>query len=346
MKLHQFFLSVSLLVALTIVVSCHKGHDMKALDITHPAAFVVNGADNNISVIDLTDDRKVHDIELNGATFPHHIYLSPDKSKLAVAITGTDLSGGHGGHGGGTGGFKVQIINSVTGLIEKEINTSKLAHNAVFNPSGTELWIPQSDAPSKVLVYRTSDWTQTHEILVGQSTSEVTFSADGSKVYAANTDEATVSVIDPNSKTVLTTIAVGTAPVGAWAAANGKMYADNETSKTVSEIDVAANAVTATIDLGFKPGYVAYSNHHAELWVSDADNGNIHFYKWVNDMWTKQGVFATGADAHAIAFNADGTKAYVTNQGAATVSVIQLSDHTKIKDIAVGSKPNGIALKQ
>jgi YVTN family beta-propeller protein len=346
MKLEQLVLPVSLFVAMVIVTSCHKGHDMKALNINHPAAFVVNGADNNISVIDLTDDRKVHHIDLNGATFPHHIYLSPDQSKLSVAITGTDLSGGHSGHGGTTGGFKVQIINTVTGLIEKEISTPRLPHNAVFNPSGTELWIPQSDAPSKVLVYRTSDWTQTNEIVVGQSTSEVTFSADGSKVYAANTDEATVSVIDPNSKTVLTTIAVGEAPVGAWTAGNGKMYVDNETSKTVSEIDVATDVVTATIDLGFKPGYVAYSDHHSELWVSDADNGSIHFYKLVNGTWTIEGMFATGADAHAIAFNADGTKAYVTNQGAATVSVIQMSDHTKIKDIAVGSKPNGIVLKQ
>lgn len=346
MKLHHFVLSVSLFAALTIVASCHKGHDVEALNITHPAAFVVNGASNNISVIDLTDDTRAHEIKLNGATFPHHIYLNPDKSKLAVAITNTDLSGGHGGHGGATSGFKVQIINTVTGLIEKEISTSKLPHNAVFNPSGTELWIPQSDKPSKVLVYRTSDWTQTNEVEVGNLTSEVTFSADGSKVYAANTDEATVSVIDPGTKTILTTIAVGTAPVGAWTAENGKMYVDNETSKTVSEIDVTTNAVTATINLGFKPGYVAYSDHHAELWVSDADNGKIHYYKLVGGTWTQEGEFATGADAHAIAFNADGTKAYVTNQGAATVSVIQLSDHSKIKDIAVGSKPNGIVLKQ
>ena len=344
MKLHYFVLSMSLFAALAIVASCRK--DKNGLNITHPAALVVNGADNNISVIDLTDDTKVYDISLNGATFPHHIYISPDKSKLAVAITNTDLSAGHGGHGSIAGNFKVQVINAVTGVIEKEIALTRLPHNAVFNPSGTELWIPQADTPSTVVVYRTADWTKTNEITVGHLTSEVTFSADGSKVYAANTDEATVSVINPNTKMVLADIAVGLAPVGAWTAENGKMYADNETSKTVSEIDVATNAVTATIDLGFKPGYVAYSDHHSELWVSDADNGKAVFYKLVGGVWTKDGEVATGADAHAIAFNADGTKAYVTNQGAGTVSVISLATHTKTKDITVGSKPNGIVLKQ
>lgn len=325
--------------------ACSDG-DNPILNITHPAAFIVNGASNTISIIDLTDDTKVEDIGLNGAKFPHHIYLSPDKSKLAVAITGLDLSGGHGGGHTGGGGYKVQILNAVTGVIEKEIALSKLPHNAVFSPSGAELWIPQADTPSHVVIYNTADWTKLTEITVGHLTSEVTFASDGSKVYAANTDEGSVSVINPITKTVEADISVGIAPVGAWPAKNGKMYVDNETSKTISEIEVATNLVIATINLGFKPGYVAYNELHAELWVSDAENGKVVYYKLVAGVWTKNGEIATGADAHAIVFTADESKAYVTNQGAGNVSVIDLTTHSKIKDILVGSKPNGIALKQ
>ncbi len=341
------YLIILFLASATVVFfnTC-SGDDEVKLNITHPAAFVVNGLGNSISVINLNDDTKVEDIGLNGAKYPHHIYLSPDKSKFAVAITGVDLSGGHGGHGGSGSGYKVQIINSVTGIIEKEIALAKLPHNAVFSPNGSELWIPQSDTPSHVLIYNTTDWTKLKEITVGHMTSEVTFAADGSKAYAANTDEATVSVINPITKTVETDISVGVTPVGAWPATNGKMYVDNETSKTVSEIDVATNQVTSTINLGFKPGYVAYSDHHSELWVSDSDNGKAIYFKLVGGVWTKDGEIATGADAHAIVFNADGSKAYVTNQGANTVSVIDLGTHTKIKDIPVGNKPNGIVLKQ
>lgn len=129
----------------------HNEHTL--LNINYPAAFVVNGASNNISVIKLSDNIVSETISLNGATFPHHIYINPSKTKLAVAITSTDLSGGHGGHGGATSGFKVQIIDAVTGMIDKEITLPKLPHNAIFNNAGTELWIGQSDSSqSQVLI--------------------------------------------------------------------------------------------------------------------------------------------------------------------------------------------------
>lgn len=325
----------------------HNGHDM--LNIDFPAAYIVNGASNNISVVRLSDNTVAETIGLNGATFPHHIYLNTSKTKLAVAITSSDLSGGHGGHGGASGGFKVQIIDAVTGMIDKEIALDKMPHNAIFNNSGTELWIGQSDeTQSKVLVYKTSDWSVQNTINVGKGLSEVTFSNDGSMAYACNTMDGTVTIIDVNSKMIHTTLTVGDDPVGAWSASNGKMYVDNELSQTVSEISVSGMNITNTIDLGFKPGYVAYHTSSGELWVSDATNGKVHYYKYDISlaMWMHKGEFTTGTDAHAIAFNSEGTKAYVTNQGSGSVSVIDVATHTVSQTITVGSKPNGIALKQ
>lgn len=46
----------------------------------------------------------------------------------------------------------------------------------------------------------------------------------------------------------------------------------------------------------------------------------------------------------AIAFS--GTTAYVTNQTANTVSVINATTHTVTKTLNVGKKPNGIIIKQ
>ena len=104
-------ISIVAIVATTIfafTISSCKKHDMDDMDhgghtmlnINYPAAYIVNGTSNNISVIKLSDNTVTETINLNGATFPHHIYLNPAKTKLAVAITATDLSGGHAGHGG------------------------------------------------------------------------------------------------------------------------------------------------------------------------------------------------------------------------------------------------------
>lgn len=320
------------------------GHTM--LNINYPAAYIVNGASNNISVIKLSDNTVSETISLNGATFPHHIYMNPSRTKLAVAITATDLSGGHVDHGGTVAGLKVQIVDAITGMIDKEIGLPKLPHNAIFNNSGTELWVGQMDTiKSQVLVYKTSDWTLQNTINVGKGLSEITFSNDGTMAFACNTIDGTVTLIDVNSKTIKTTIIVGEDPVGAWSASNDKMYVDNEKSQTISEISIPGMNVISIINLGFKPGYVAYHTSSGELWVSDATNGKVVYYTLVGSVWTLQGNIITGADAHSIAFSSDGTKAYVTNQGAGNVSVVDVSTHTVTQTISVGSKPNGIALK-
>jgi YVTN family beta-propeller protein len=347
-----FAIAIFAMVTIAISLSsCHKDDihpdEHKILNIDYPAAYVVNGSSNNISVIKLSDNTVTETIGLNGATFPHHIYLNSANTKLAVAITATDLSGGHAGHGGATTGFKVQIIDAVTGLIDKEIALPKMPHNAIFNNDGTELWIGQSDdIQSKVLVYKTSDWSLQNTINVGKGLSEVTFSNDGSMAFACNTKDASVTLIDASTKMIHTTLTVGTNPVGAWSASNGNMYVDNELSKTISEISVSGMNVISTINLGFKPGYVAYHTASGELWVSDATNGKVVYYSLVDGLWTLQGNITTGADAHAIAFNNDGTKAYVTNQGAGSVSVVDVATHTVSQNISVGAKPNGIAIKQ
>lgn len=49
--------------------------------------------------------------------------------------------------------------------------------------------------------------------------------------------------------------------------------------------------------------------------------------------------------AHAISFTTDGNTAYVTNQSSKSVSVVNVTNHTVIKTITVGNKPNGIVLK-
>jgi YVTN family beta-propeller protein len=346
MKIKTFFPLIFL--ATLIVFGCKKDTTiMPNLNINYSAAFVVNGGDNTIQVINLATNKLTETIGLNGASFPHHVYLNKDKSLMAIGIISQDVSAGHAGHGSsGAGGYKVIVLNTQTGNQHTVLSTTALPHNAIFSPDGKELWVGQGSDVGEVLVYNTTDFAKIRSIKVGKQPSEVTFSTDGSFAFVANTGDGTVSVIDPNAKTLKTTLTVGSTPVGAWAAVNGKMYCDNETSKTVSEIDVATQKVTETINLDYKPGYVAYNDFSKEVWVSDATNGKIVYYKIISGKWTKQGDFATGADAHAIAFSEDNKTAYVTNQGANTVSVVMVADHKVTTTIAVGSKPNGIILKQ
>ncbi len=65
----------------------------------------------------------------------------------------------------------------------------------------------------------------------------------------------------------------------------------------------------------------------------------------MNNEWHPIGSITTGSGAHAIVFTSDGTKAYITNQGASNVSVINVNNHSKTIDIPVGTKPNGLLIR-
>lgn len=346
-----------------LALSACNNHDMASmqpteLTITYPAAYVVNAEGNSLSIIDLTTQQVKETISFGSASaghgstmndgirWPHHIYLSPDGSKLGIGVPGMDLSGGH---AGGTTGMmgRVLVINPQTGAVTANQQTPIMNHNAVFSPDGTELWTSQMDENGTVLVYDAATLTLKKTISVGMEPAEVTMSTNGQYAFVANGMSNSVSVIKVTDKSLVKTISVGEDPVGAWPGADGNMYVDNEMGQSVSVINVASLAVTETVQLGFTPGYVAYHPIRNELWVSQAGTGNkVIIFERMNGAWMNHGEVITGLDAHAIAFTKDGTTAYVSNQGAASVSIINVATRTKLKDITVGQKPNGIVLKQ
>ncbi len=326
--------------------------DDKQID--YPAAYVVNGEGSTISVIDLDKNAVTETLELMGTDdemvmWPHHLSLYSifDMHRLAIGVPGMDLSAGHSGGMNDMKG-KVLIMDAVKGKILKTVDLPVSNHNAMYAPNGREIWVSQMEMAGKVLVYDAQTYALKNTIQVGMEPAEVTFSADGSKAYVANGGDNTVSVIDPVNKSIVAIIPVGAEPVGAWVGYDGKMYVDNEEGKTISVVDVSSNTVVQTIDLGFMPGSAAHNAAKKELWVTDPDNGKVHYWSWdqAGNQWTLTGIFNTATGAHAVAFTADGNRAYVTNQMAASVSVINVNDHSKIKDIPVGKKPNGIVIKQ
>lgn len=328
------------------------------LAVTFPAAYVVNGTSSTLSII----NRQTGELEstlpltdrnaLSGQylLYPHHVYLNPAGTQLAVAAPGVDLSGGHetdahgGGHKGNPQG-KVALIDARTGLVQRVVSLPAANHNVLFSPDGTELWTTQTTDPGSLLVYDAATLRLKATIGVGKEPAEVTFSSDGKRAFVANGGSASVTVIDPVLKTVVATVAVGKNPVGAWPGTDGRLYVDNESGRSISVLDGKTLRVVQTLDLGFLPGYAAYHAGRAELWVTDPDAGKVHWFTApANGQLTPAGSLATGPGAHAIDF--DATTAYVTNQEGASVSVVDVATHRKLKDIPVGQKPNGVVLSR
>ena len=339
-------------VGAIFLTSCNNNDDnMDTVNVDYPAAYIVNGEDATLSVIKLSDNSVSATINLMGASstdtimYPHHI--SVRSNNLAIGVPGMDFSMGHSGISttGMTG--KMLIVNATNGATIKSLDLPLMNHNTIYSPDGTEIWVPQMDMPGNVSVYDATTYELKNTIAVGMMPAELTFSADGTKAYVANGDGDNVSVINVSAKTVDATIAVGDNPVGAWTGSDGRMYVDNEDGQSISVINVATNAIDQTISLGFMPGIAAHNGIKKELWVSDPMAGKVHYWTWdaVMNMWMPGAEFVTGAGAHAIAFTSDGAIAYITNQSANTVSVVDVLTHMVSKTINVGGKPNGIVIK-
>ncbi|MBU1010663.1 MAG: hypothetical protein KKD74_11045 [Bacteroidetes bacterium] len=379
------YLSVLSLSAAFFTSSCKEDDSIGKIDavpVNYDAGYIVNGESNSISVINLETNKVEKTIDLanlesmgNGTMnmnmdniWPHHIYLSPDKSKIAIAAPGMDFSSGHNmmadtatttdehssHHGGSSSGSsttsmqmqgKILILDAVTGKLLRELTLDGMTHNAVFSPDGKELWAALMMPEGKVIVYDANSYTLLNSITVGQMPAEVTFSDDGKKVFVANGMSNSVTVIDAITKQVIDTIITGEEPVGAWPGMNGMMYVDNEEGQSINIINSMTNMMTDTIYLGFMPGMAVRNSVMNQMWVSDPDNSKIHVWTKSDNGFAHGGEVNVGYGAHAIAFTKDGKFCYVTNQFEGTVSVVDVSAKSELLKITVGVKPNGIVIR-
>lgn len=330
-----------------LLISCEKESSPEVVKrkIDFPAAYVVN-SDNSISVINLNTLRidTTFIIPSNGDAFAHHIYKSPDNKKLVVALPSVDLSNGHGQLHSlkATGG--VAILSALDGSIISNVKTPQANHNAIFSPSGLEVWsaFMSHDLPI-VKVYNAANLTNVAEISVGTDASELTFSSDGKTAYVAAQESSFVYAIDVQRKEVVKQIKVDFFPTNVWPG-KGKMYVENKNRPSINIINSETNVTSDAIDLDFVPGFTSYHELTETLWICDAANAQIRLFKKIGQDWKQTATIPAGEDTHAFAFSDKFNQAFVVNQRGNSVSVIDLAKNEVIKDISVGLKPNGIVL--
>lgn len=174
--------------------------------------------------------------------------------------------------------------------------------------------------------------------------------ADSSTLVVANKAEATVSLIDLDSATVVATLPTGVGPHEVGISPDGRFamvtnYGNRESSgSSLTMIDIGAASVVKTIDLG------EYLSPHGVEWI---DSGTIAVTAEDNkallviDVATEEVVSAidTAQDvSHMVALAADGKRAYVTNIGSGSLTVIDLESGERIANIPTGEGAEGVAV--
>lgn len=223
-------------------------------------------------------------------------------------------------------------------------------------------------------------------IPVGASPHGVCACPDGKKVYVSNWGEATVSVIDTATMTVVATIATGTDPIGiAFNPSSTRAYVANYSNRTVSVIDTASNTVVDNIPMPSGPYGVGIDHSGTRVYVTGYDSSSVYVIDASTNTLVDTiavGSFPLGITVHPsgrtlwvanatgntisvintstkaittvpvgnfpiyIAINPSGTKAYVTNRLDGTVSIMDVDTLTVKKTITAGLGPAGIQFVQ
>ncbi len=340
---------------LLLFVSCKTKETEPLLNINYPAAYVVNGESNSVSVIDLSNNEVKETIELSFKTtknqtntissfWSHHIYASADGSKLAVATPQIDYTLGHDAvhQASSSKAGGITVIDAKNGRILKEIAVSRINYNAIFVNNDKEIWTTTTTHSGEIYVFDANSGAILNTITLGADPSEIVLSKDGKFAFVSLGESSNILAIDTQTKKIARSIKVDLFPTNVWAGADGMIYVENKNRKSVNIVDTKEFFAKEFIDTPFMPGHVAYNQLLNELWICQAGENKVAYYERKNNEWQFKNSIEVGADAHAIHFTKDSKTAYVVNQVGNSVSVIDVQSHLKTKDIPVGLKPNGM----
>ena len=190
--------------------------------------------------------------------------------------------------------------------------------------------------------------------------------AAGGKVYVADEESSTVSVIDATSFKKIGSIPVGQSPHNVQVTPDGKrLWVTNDGERdeapdkmavagmpksehevmgrvgAVWVIDTATNTVIAKVPVGMHPAHVVVAQDGRYAYVTNGGDNSVS----VVDTATQKVVetIPVGTFPHGLRLSPDGKQAWVANLKGGTVSVIDLQTKKQIAQIAVGKGPAQVA---
>lgn len=178
----------------------------------------------------------------------------------------------------------------------------------------------------------------------------------GYRIYTANEDEATVSVIDSATMQVVQTVPVGQGPHNVQVSPDGQyVFVVESNSNTLSAINTTTNIVTNTFAVGQGAAHVVISPDFSKAYVTVAEmiedagmdmsgnqtSGNVYVIDLQSGNLAAK--IPVGRMPHGLRLSDDGVL-FVADMDSNQVSVINAQSNQAVKAINVGNKPVQVAI--
>lgn len=159
-------------------------------------AYILNRADNSVSVIDLDSLKAMATVTHAKLKRPEGCAVSTDSKKVYIASADEPA---------------LLIISADTNQVVKDIATSKNLRRVVVSPDGKKVYASSEENGDVHVLDAATDAILT-TVKVGQTSRNLTFSPDGKILLVLHTLQDTISLVDTATNAIMTTIGVGTSP--------------------------------------------------------------------------------------------------------------------------------------
>ncbi len=330
--------------------------------------FLTSQSEDKVSVIDL--EKKLltrfitvgnRDDNTTPPEAPHNIALSPDKKYFYVNL----IASGY-----------IEKYSTETYKKLGELRVGSSPSQIILTKNGENLFVSNFNTNEKfIFMVNTKNMTVIRTIEeVGRGSHSLVLSQDEKFLYSANAYGDEISEIDlttfevtrrlsiiPNSPLAPNGVAT-VEPYHLILSKNGRtIYVSCRKHSEVRVIDIPKWQVIDSIKVGNRPLIIAFTPNEDEIWVPNQADNSLSIINILNSKVT-QTISGFKSQPHAIAFNQNSSKAYVTceNQkdpelhhpiiGNSTVSglVYEVNVLTKSinSNIEVGGFAAGIVIKE
>jgi YVTN family beta-propeller protein len=179
----------------------------------------------------------------------------------------------------------------------------------------------------------------------GSDPEQFDVSSDGKRLYIANEDAATASIVDVQKGTIDTTVKVGAEPEGVRVSPDGKIvYVTAESDTSIRVLDAATGAVKARIKVDRRPRDVAFSPDGKRAYATAEVGGTVSVIDVAANRVIATIPFSKDAKPMGVRVSPDGHRVYVATGRGGTVEVIDPANNKIVGSVKVGQRPWGIAL--
>lgn len=263
-------------------------------------------------------------------------------------------------------GHSVSVLDTARAEVISTIAVGKRPRGLKLNSDGSRLFVAVSGLPkcpptvpdeecSKlkrdlaadgIAIVETSSLKVLKVLHAGSDPEQFDMSADGQRLFVANEDTATTTVLDIASGGVLARIPVGREPEGVVTTPNGRwVLVTNESDNSVSFIDSRALKVVKSVRVGQRPRDLAFTPDSKSAYVTGEFDSSLYRISVPGgDPVERILQLRKEARPMTVLLDPKRDRLYLSTGRGGTVAVVDPKGPKLIAEIPVGTRPWGIAL--